>query len=185
VELARLSDDELLAITSHRPEAFGVFYERHARAVLGFLARGCGDTERALDLTAEVFAAALVASRRYRAGEAPARAWLFGIARNKLASAKRRDLVEDKARRRLGMERLTFSDEALQRAEQLLDGEPAPYLNGLGHLSDAEREAVTARVLDEREYAEIAAATATTEAAVRQRVSRGLAKLARLGRRET
>jgi DNA-directed RNA polymerase specialized sigma24 family protein len=58
MELASLSDDELLASTADKPEAFGVFYERHARAVLSFVARECGDTERALDVTAEVFAAA-------------------------------------------------------------------------------------------------------------------------------
>jgi RNA polymerase sigma-70 factor (ECF subfamily) len=182
-ELARLSDDELLALAAEEPEAFGVFYERHARVVLGFLARACRDTEQALDLTAEVFAAALAASGRYRSGEAPAGAWLMGIARNKLAATRRRNAVEDKARRRLGMARLAFADEALERVEELLDAEPSAYVNGMGELSAAEREAVTARVIEERDYTEIAEATGSTEAAVRQRVSRGLAKLARLRRR--
>jgi RNA polymerase sigma factor (sigma-70 family) len=182
-DLSRLSDDELLARTAQTPEAFGVFYERHVRHVLAFVARGCRDTEQALDLTAEVFAAALVASRRYRPGEAPAQAWLLGIARNKLAATRRRNAVEGKARRRLGMTRLSFSDEALERVEELLAAAPARYLNGMGELSDAERAAVTARVIEERDYGEIAAASGSTEAAVRQRVSRGLSKLARLGRR--
>jgi RNA polymerase sigma factor (sigma-70 family) len=182
-DLSRLSDDELLALTAAEPEAFGVFYERHARSVLGFLACACRDTEQALDLTAEVFAAALAASGRYRPGEAPAGAWLLGIARNKLAATRRRNAVEDKARRSLGMVRLNFADEALERVEELLDAEPAAYVNGMGRLSPAEREAVLARVIQERDYTEIAEATGSTEAAVRQRVSRGLAKLARLGRR--
>ena len=182
-ELSRLTDDELLALTAERPEAFGVFYERHARAVLRFLAGACEDTEQALDLTAEVFAAALVASRRYRPGEAPAGAWLAGIARNKLAATRRRDHVEQKARRRLGMAPLSFSDEELERVEELLDAAGGDYVNGMGELSPAEREAVTARVIEERDYAEIARATASSEAAVRQRVSRGLSRLARLGKR--
>jgi RNA polymerase sigma-70 factor (ECF subfamily) len=58
-ELTSLSDDALLERTREDPEAFGVFYERHVRAVIAFLkARGL-DTEASLDLGAEVFAAAL------------------------------------------------------------------------------------------------------------------------------
>jgi RNA polymerase sigma factor (sigma-70 family) len=181
-ELTSLSDDALLERTPEDAEAFGVFYERHVRAVIAFLkARGL-DTEASLDLAAEVFAAALVASRRYRPGEAPARAWLLGIARNKLAAARRHEAVELSARRKLGVPRLTFSDEALSRVEELVDLAAEPYLNGLAHLPKAEREAVAARVIAERDYVEIAERENATPEAIRQRVSRGLAKLARLGR---
>lgn len=55
----------------------------------------------------------------------------------------------------------------------------------MASLSAAEREAVTARIIDERDYPEIAVAQGASPAAVRQRVSRGLAKLARLGKGET
>lgn len=82
------------------------------------------------------------------------------------------------------MARLTYSDEALERVEELLDAEPAIYTNGTAALPPAEREAVVARVIEERDYDEIAAASGATPAAVRQRVSRGLAKLARLGRED-
>jgi RNA polymerase sigma-70 factor (ECF subfamily) len=183
-DYTRLSDDELLLRTGADREAFGEFYDRHVPAVLSELrARGLR-TEEALDLTAEVFAAALIASRRYRPGEAPARAWLLGIARNKLMHRGRRAAVESAARRRLGMPRLTYSDEALERVEELLDAEARTYTNGAAALPPAEREAVVARVIEERDYDEIAAASGATPAAVRQRVSRGLAKLARLGRDE-
>jgi RNA polymerase sigma factor (sigma-70 family) len=183
-DYTRLSDDELLLRTGDDREAFGEFYDRHVRAVLSEL-RGRGlRTEEALDLTAEVFAAALLASRRYRPGEAPARAWLLGIARNKLAHRRRRAATETAARRKLGMPRLTYSDEALERVEELLDAESHRYTNGTAALPPAEREAVVARVIEERDYDEIAATSGATPAAVRQRVSRGLAKLARLGREE-
>ena len=177
-DFAALSDDELLAATREQPDAFGEFYERHARAVLAHLAHSCRDTELALDLTAEVFAAALAASGRYRPGEATARTWLFGIAKNKLAEVRRRRARADSARRRLGIPALSFADEAIERVEEALDAERAGYLNGMAGLSDEERTAVTARVIHERDYAELAAAAGTSEAAIRQRVSRGLAKLA-------
>lgn len=184
IDLSRLSDDELLTSAHEVPEAFGVFYERHARTVLAHLARVSGNRDVALDLTAEVFAAALEASSRYRPGEAPARAWLLGIAGNKLAAIRRRNARADAARRRLGIPRLTFTDSAFDRVEEILDAERAGYLNGMAALTPHERNAVTARVIDERDYAEVASATGISEAAARQRVSRGLAKLAqrRIGR---
>jgi Sigma-70 region 2 len=49
-----------------------VFYDRHVRAVLGYFARRTGDPEVAGDLTAETFASALAARRRYRPAARPA-----------------------------------------------------------------------------------------------------------------
>jgi RNA polymerase sigma-70 factor (ECF subfamily) len=59
------SDAELLRASAAEPEAFGVFYDRHAAAVLAFLARRTGCPQLAADLTAETFAAAFVSRRRF------------------------------------------------------------------------------------------------------------------------
>ena len=72
------TDDELLC--SDDPEAFGVFYDRHVKALLGYFARRTRDPEVAADLTAETFASALVARRRFKPDGPPAAAWLFAIA---------------------------------------------------------------------------------------------------------
>src|SRR3954454_25310047 len=77
-----LSDEELLG--SEDPEAFGVFYDRHVGALLGYFGRRTGDPEAAADLTAETFASAIVAKRRFRPDGPPPVAWLFGIARHRL-----------------------------------------------------------------------------------------------------
>lgn len=182
--LGDLSDDDLLAHTPVDPEAFGVFYERHVRLIVGFLMRATGDTERALDLTAEVFAAALVGARRFKGGGPPANAWLVGIARNKLAAARRREALAFAARRRLGMPALGFDDEEIERVEEMLAADGAGYRAAMAGLPDAERDAISARVLEGRGYPEIAAAQGTSRAATRQRVSRGLARLGRAGRGE-
>ncbi len=58
------TDDALL--TSGDLEDFGRFYDHYARTLLGFFQRRTGDPEVAADLTAETFAAALVARSRYR-----------------------------------------------------------------------------------------------------------------------
>jgi RNA polymerase sigma-70 factor (ECF subfamily) len=182
--LNQLGDAELLARTRRDPEAFGVFYERHVRMVTGFLVRATADTDRALDLTAEVFAAALAGARRFKSEGPPASAWLLGIARNKLAAARRGDGLEYAARRRLGIPRLDFDDVEIERVEEILDAEGADLVSALMELPEAERNAIRARVLEGRSYSEIAASQRTSQAAIRQRVSRGLAKLARPTRGE-
>jgi DNA-directed RNA polymerase specialized sigma24 family protein len=65
-------------------------------------------------------------------------------------------------------------DEAPSRTEHAT---AAVLQEGLAALPQDQREAVLARVLDEREYAEIASAARTSESVVRKRVSRGLAGL--------
>ena len=145
-----MDDDQLLARSARDPAAFGTFYERHERLVLGFCMRRVGDPELAADLAAETFAAALVGARRYRAGGAPASAWLVGIARNVLASSVRRSQVEDRARRRLGMEPIALDDELLARIERL--GGDARVEALLARLTPEQSDAVRARVLEEEDY---------------------------------
>lgn len=175
MDLTRLSDDDLLAETPRRPEAFGEFYARHETAILGFMLRRTDEPELAADLAAEAFAAALVSVRRYRPGPAPAAAWLYGIARNILLRSIKRRRVEDRARRRLGMEPLPLTDELLDRIERLGGDERVEQL--LARLTPEQASAVRARVIDQRSYPEIATALRCSESVIRQRVSRGLATL--------
>lgn len=180
------SDEELLRLTATDAEAFGAFYARHRVAVFRFARWRTQSAEAAADLTSEVFAAALEAAPRFRGGELPARAWLFGIANHKVADLRRRGVVADGARRRLGMARLVFDDLALERAEALADlAELGRSLGALvGDLPEGERAAVLARVVDEADYADIAVALGASEQAVRQRVSRGLRRLEATLRKE-
>src|SRR3954449_7837309 len=104
-----LSDEDLL--TSGEAAAFGAFYERRVREVLGYLMRRTGDPEVAADLTSETFAAAIVARRRFRRDGAPAGAWLFAIAHRKLVDYQRRGYADERARRQLGMERRAVGEE--------------------------------------------------------------------------
>ncbi len=168
------TDEELLAAVDGEPEAFGVFYRRHVRPLLGYLVRRAGDAELAADLCAETFAAALDGLHRFDPERGPAVAWLYGIARRLLSHAGRRGVVEDRARRRLGMAPLELTDAALERIEAAASEVATAALDAL---PADQREAVRARILDERDYADIARSTRTSEAVVRKRVSRGLAGL--------
>lgn len=171
----RNSDAELLAATPTDPVAFGRFYDRYEAAVAGYFIRRTRVSEVAADLTAEVFAAALDGAARYRPEGATAAAWLFAIAHNVLASSLRRGAVEARARRRVGVAPIELHEDSLAR---LGAAEGERWVREmLDRLPVDQREAVRARVLDERDYGDIARELRTSELVVRKRVSRGLAAL--------
>jgi RNA polymerase sigma factor (sigma-70 family) len=173
-----LTDDELLS--SNDPEAFGVFYDRHVKALLGYFARRTYDAEEAADLTAETFASALVARRRFRPGGPPATAWLFKIAARRLADYQRKGHVAQRMRRSLEMERRPVGEADAEMIRMLGDDAARSVLS---ELPPGERRLVAAHVIDERPYGELADELHTSEAVVRKRMSRGLATLRRgLGR---
>jgi RNA polymerase sigma factor (sigma-70 family) len=166
------TDDELLC--SDDPEAFGLFYDRHVKMLLGYFARRTFDPEDAADLTAETFASALVARRRFKPGRAPATAWLFAIAARRLADYQRKGYVEQRMRRSLEIERRPVS-EADKEMIRVLGDDAARAV--LSELPPADRRLVAAHVIDERPYGELADELHTSEAVVRKRMSRGLASL--------
>jgi RNA polymerase sigma factor (sigma-70 family) len=171
------SDERLLAaIAVCDGEAFGVFYRRHLPRTVGYLLRETRDREVAADLAAEVFSAVLLSAKRYRPDRETALPWVLAIARNVVGASRRRWRVEDRARRRLGLEPIEFDDYDLQRTEQLAD-QGGEVFELVERLPVDERDAVKARVIDERGYAEIAAEMRCSELVVRKRVSRGLGRL--------
>jgi RNA polymerase sigma-70 factor (ECF subfamily) len=166
----------LRRIAAGDDDAFSVFYREHLDAVVAFFARRVGDRELAFDLTAETFASVVVSADTY-GGDAPAVAWLFGIARNKLRESLRRDRVADAARRRLGMDPIALDDAALARVEEHAGSGESDLTRALEALPEATRAALLERLVEEREYGEIAARLACSEQVVRQRVHRGLKTL--------
>ncbi len=177
--MARREDDLLVQFVAGDAGAFVLFYRRHLAAILAFFLRRTGDPELTADLTAEVFAAALLAAPRYQPGDLPELAWLYGIAGHKLADSRRRGRVEDQARRRLALEPLQIDDADLARVEELASSgtESDRLEKAMRSLPPEQRDAVVARVVNERPYSEIAGEMSCSELVVRQRVSRGLRAL--------
>jgi RNA polymerase sigma-70 factor (ECF subfamily) len=172
------TDEQLLAAGHRDPDAFGAFYARRVDVVLAFFLRRTADRELAADLTAETFAAALASLPRYRPQRNAALGWLFAIAHRKLVDSIRRGRVEDRARRRLGLEPMVLGDEDIELIERraaAAQGDAA--LAALEQLSQQQRAAVAGRVLEEQGYEDLARRLKCSEAVVRQRVSRGLAEL--------
>lgn len=156
-------------------------YARHQAALLRWFARRTADPQVALDLWAETFAQAVRSARRFRGRTADDQAaWLYTIARHQLASYLRKGYAEQRAVRRLGIEREPASDALLREVEERagLPALRAELASALAELSDETRQAVALRVVDEQPYREVAERLGITEVAARARVSRGLQALA-------
>jgi RNA polymerase sigma factor (sigma-70 family) len=173
------SDRHLLAIAARGDSgAVGEFYGRHARSLLAFFVQRTGAAEVAADLAHETWVAALAGLSSYRGDGAPA-AWLYGIARRKLALSRRRGRVEASARERLSREALELTASDVEEIAGLAELLPVdtPALDLLERLPEPQREAIRARMLDELDCPAIASGLDCSEPVVRQRVSRGLRAL--------
>lgn len=178
------SDRRLLVASRKSGSGFDEFYRRHRDAVLSFHAARVREPELAADLTGETFAAALLAVHDLER-ELPREpvAWLFTIAQRKLIDSYRRGRVEDEARRRLAFERIELGDEDLERVAEV-----ARTTDLLEHLESVlphdQFVALRARVIDGREYPDIASELDCSPVVVRMRVSRALKTLRNAGLEE-
>lgn len=165
-------------------------YERQADRLLAFFVRRTADPHVAADLWAETFAQTLAGDRKRRAltgDDDRDTAFLFTIANRQLAQYYRRGYAEQRAMRRLGLERPDFGADPAAAFEHLVDLDELRGTVGgaVAQIPDGLAEAVRLRVVDQRPYAEVAEALAISEPAARARVSRGLRALADLLRDET
>ncbi|GAA1564261.1 RNA polymerase sigma factor [Streptomyces globosus] len=155
------------------PEGFGEFYEEHVDAVLGFVTRRVADPHLAADLTADIFLAALKAAPSFRADRGLPRAWLYGIARNVLASHARGHARERDAVARLSGRRL-LDDGDVAALEERIDAQRAYRELAERHaaLSEPLRAVLDLVVVDGLDQAEAATALGVTRATVRVRLHR-------------
>jgi len=170
------SDAELLSryLREGCESSFAALVQAHQRMVLGTALRRTGDAEMARDVAQQVFAL-LARKAVWLAGRESLAGWLHRAAsylgaRAVRAEARARARHEELARESAGM----VSD---AREWSVLDDE-------LSALGAKEREALVLHYFEDRGYAEMAATLGLSEAAARQRVSRGLRALGdRLRRR--
>ena len=169
------NDAALLEAARTDSAPFRELYDRYAERVFRFHLSRSRDENAAHDLTAETFAQAWLSRGRFRdeAGGSAA-PWLFGIARNVLASSVRRRSLERAACSRLGiLERLDREPASSEPEETWLEG----LDDALAELPEGQRNAIRLRFSDDLTYEHVADALATTPQAARVRVHRGLASL--------
>jgi RNA polymerase sigma-70 factor, ECF subfamily len=174
-----MTDAELIVASRDDPRAFRELYDRWAERLLAYFYGRVLDADVAADLLAETFAVAYERRRRFRDLGRPGGAWLYGIASKELSHWFRRQEVERRAVRRLGIQVPDLDDVSRCAIEALADADEhrAALSAALQRLGPGERDAVHLRVVAELGYDEIAARLNCSEAAARVRVHRGLARL--------
>jgi RNA polymerase sigma factor (sigma-70 family) len=178
--LVTRTDAQLLALASKDPLAFREFYDRYAAWVRSWFLRQTGSDSAALDLTAETFAQAWHASRRFRdMADGSGAPWLFGIARNLLRQYHKHNRIESAARERLGLPAAWADCEDYDAVDERLEaGSLAPALRlAIKALPREQRRALELRVVQQLEYEEVAGALGCSQNAARLRVSRALRAL--------
>jgi RNA polymerase sigma-70 factor (ECF subfamily) len=148
----------------------GELLRNEYRRVLGFVQSRVRSPERAEDIVQEVFAS-MAASLARSADSAPRTlAWLYTVARRRIA---------DEARRRARSDAVSLElvPDAEARAQEYGELVARTLGEGLAALTEAQRRVVVLRLLHGRSFAEIAARLGTTEEACRMRFLRGLEQL--------
>ncbi|GIG57969.1 DNA-directed RNA polymerase sigma-70 factor [Longispora fulva] len=172
--------DEALAGS---PAAFGLLFDRHARAVYNHCFRLTASWSEAEDLTQVTFLTAWRRRAQIRLERDSALPWLLtvatNVARTHARSLRRRFALLTRATGR--HDDLRAADHAEEVAERVdAERRMAALLGDVGRLPRAEREAFALVVLSQVSYADAAGALGIAEASVRSRVSRARGRLTRL-----
>jgi len=160
------------------PDLFELFYREHVEDLQRFVARRVGERERAADLTAEIFLAAVESAHRFRSGRGTPRAWLYGIARIVVAEDHRqRTRDRDRAERLRGSELLDATDAA--RIDERIDAAAGAreLYAAMELLPEGERAVLELVALDELTLTEAAAAAGVRPVTARVRLHRARRKL--------
>lgn len=156
------------------PEAFAELYDRWSDRVYGFCLRYLGDEAEAADAFQDTFRRLIRARNRYEE-RGRFESWLFTLARRACAE-RTRSRSSDRERRSLDEETVSTpvaeTDDPDQRA-----ADRDRLRRALAELTEGQREALLLAKYEGFSYAEIAAMTDSTEAAVKQRVYRALENL--------
>jgi RNA polymerase sigma-70 factor (ECF subfamily) len=173
-ESLEMADETLAARALQDPGAYAELYDRYLNPVYRYFFLRLGSRPEAEDLTSQVFLAALESLPGYRTGS-PFRAWLFGIARRKLADHYRL------RRPQVSLEQVGDLPAAHEPALARLARRE--QLRGLAELvaalQDGERELLGLRFAAGLSFAEMAGLLKRKESAVKMSLYRLLERLER------
>jgi RNA polymerase sigma factor (sigma-70 family) len=172
---AALDDAALIRRSVELPEDFAGLYDRHARAVHGYIARRLGH-DAADDLVAQTF---LVAFRRralYDSAHLDARPWLYGIATRLIARHRRDEVRFLRAIARSGVDPAAepLADQVTRRVAA--QGVRTQLAAALARLPRRDRD-VLLLVTDGLGYAETAQALGVPVGTVASRLARARKKV--------
>ncbi|MEY9870787.1 RNA polymerase sigma factor (sigma-70 family) [Streptacidiphilus sp. MAP12-33] len=155
------------------PSGFAEFYQQNFDAILGFVTRRTDSAHLAADLTADIFLTALEQADSYDARRGAPAAWLYGIARNVLASHFRGSAREQQAVSQIAGRRM-LDEQDVAAIEARIDAtRAARRLAGLhGALSESLRAVLDLVAVDGLTTREAAQALGISTATARMRLHR-------------
>jgi len=151
MRMASLEEASLIKAARSDPKVFNQLYLAHVRPIYRYIFSKVGEVKQAEDITAQVFLAALESLPRYN-HDGHFEAWLYGIARHKLADHYRSRSLE------LPID--VAGDESDKKGEPLstiIQVEEFQHLSRLIHqLDEQDQELLRLRFVAELSFAEIA-----------------------------
>lgn len=174
-----MNNIEGVGAIGHSPDALDEFYREHIEAVQRFVARRVTSPEDVADLTAEVFLAAMHASRKYRGDGAAPRAWLYGIAQRVVANHHRATFRAMRAMSRIDGRDL-LDDDAIEQIADRIDSERSARqaYRALGDLPERQRAVIELVAVDGLSVTEAAAVLGITAGNARVRYHRARQRIA-------
>jgi len=171
-----ITDADAIRDSLEEPSAFVRVFERHHGRLLAYCRRRAGDDGE--DIASEVFARAFDLRARYDLTRADAAPWLFGIATNLIASARRAERRQLRAYARLHVEPShTFSHDVGERIDAARA--VAKAADAVRRLPPRERDVLLLVAWAELSQEEVADALAVPIGTVKSRLSRARGRIRR------
>lgn len=174
VETIDPPDEATVAFLAGGPEALRAVYDAHGRLVFSFCRRSLG-SDRAADVTQEVFTELWRARDRFDPAQGSLRSWVMGIARFKVLGALR----HDGSRPVDPVDPIDQSARPAPAAEQDIDrlADRLTLAQALSTLPDRTRKVIQMSYVDGLSHREIAEQMDLPLGSVKSDIRRGLARL--------
>jgi RNA polymerase sigma-70 factor (ECF subfamily) len=173
--IAKMSDNELIALAKEDKEAFGELYERYVTKIYNYIYYRTGDQQDAEDLTARVFYRAMGHIENYVDKGVPFQAWLYRIAHNLVANFHR-----DHGRRKIipldDYVAHTLHSEAPEKQAEAAD-EQETLMKAIGRLPAERQQLILLKFIHQKSNAEIGEIMNRTEGAIKSLYHRTLISL--------
>lgn len=173
--LAKMGDNELIALAKEDKEAFGELYERYVTKIYNYIYYRTGNQQDAEDLTARVFYRAMGHIENYVDKGVPFQAWLYRIAHNLVANFHR-----DHGRRKIipldDYVAHTLRSEAPDKQAEASD-EQETLMKAIGRLPAERQQLILLKFIHQKSNAEIGEIMNRTEGAIKSLYHRTLIAL--------
>ena len=172
MSLTLKSDEELMILYQNGMEvAFRILYERHSSKIFGFIKSRIKTSERCHDIFQEVFMKIHKSKHLYNKSH-PLLPWLFTITKNAIIDDARKI---KKTLNQIQIDDLQIAAPVLEVCFKLND-----IASQLEQIPLKQRSVIEMRYADEKTFEDIAEVLKTSDANVRQLLSRGLQRLKQL-----